>query len=176
MRLTLFLTCYFATVFLFCFCSAVLFSISLCQVRNTNHRMLAEKHMMQFLCSQQTTINTSQINKQPTNFSKMRVNLHLYHNDFRTNVPFEIVPIVSLSSLSLVFCWNVFHSSGVEDIAAVRMAAAAGKRAFAGGGPRTPRGMEIWFRQQLPEKSERRVTFKDPQRKSTYKVLKRIDN
>lgn len=118
MRLTLFLTCYFATVFLFCFCSAVLFSISLCQVMNTNHRMLAKKHMMQFLCSQQTTINTSQINKQPTNFSKMRVNLHLYHNDFRTNVPFEIVPIVSLSSLSLVFCWNVFHSSGVEDIAA----------------------------------------------------------
>lgn len=44
----------------------------------------------------------------------------------------------------------------MEDIAAVRMAAAAGKRAFAGGGPRTPRGMEIWFRQQLPEKSERR--------------------
>ena len=63
-----------ATLLLFfCFVFAPQFcSRSLCQVMNTNHRMLAKKHMMQFLCSQQTTINTSQINKQPTHFSKMK--------------------------------------------------------------------------------------------------------
>ena len=120
MRLTLFLTCYFATVFLFCFCSAVLFSISLCQVMNTNHRMLAKKHMMQFLCSQQTTINTSQINKQPTLFSKMKSPISICTKmTFAQNVPFEIVPIVSLSSLCWFFLLERFSQRrGVEDIAA----------------------------------------------------------